>query len=274
MASIESNSSGEKVMDIDSIDREKAHRSNPTGEKEIDIDLIDRERAHSRIRFAGENNEYVIINGQQIRRHVLVWSNPKYEYGNGAAVGLASFALSAVVLGLYLAQAKDIKIPNAIVSLAFSYAGIVEFLAGAWELVNGDTFTGTVFTSFAGFWLSFASIYIPSFGILDAYADEPEQLGNAIGFYLIGWGIFSIMLTFVVMKATWPLLAVFVCLDLTFFLVGFANINGSTNLQIAGGVTVTIAGVLAWYIMYFFMCNKGNTYLIAPTLALPVFHSK
>lgn len=62
---------------------------------------------------------------------------PKHEFGNASALGLASFALSAFVLGLYYAGAKGISTPNVIVSLAVFYGGLAEFLAGVWEFSMG-----------------------------------------------------------------------------------------------------------------------------------------
>ena len=42
--------------------------------------------------------------------------------------------------------------------------------------------------------LSYGALYIPSFGIMKAYATvDPtlKELQNAIGFFLIAWAIFS-----------------------------------------------------------------------------------
>lgn len=237
----------------------------------IESNTLQEEKSHSSISFLGDNNEYVVINGAMIRRHVLTWPQAKHEYGNSAAIGLASFGLSTFVLGFYLAEIGGVEVPNIVVSLAFSYAGIVEACAGVWELINGDTFTSTVFISFGTFWISFASINIPTFGIMDAYADEPEQLGNAIGFFLLGWGIFSCMMTLLVMKTTWSLLTLFVTLDCTFFLVGAFYCTGNHGCKIAGGITAIISGICGWYACYCSICDKKNTYFIAPSLAIPVF---
>ena len=67
--------------------------------------------------------------------------------------------------------------------------GLVEILAGIWGFFVGSqvgTFVLTVFTSYGAFWLSFGAIFIPSFGIIQAYEEDPEQLNHAIGLMLIG----------------------------------------------------------------------------------------
>lgn len=232
---------------------------------------LEEEKSHSSLSFLGDNNEYVVTNGTTIHLHVLNWPPAKHEYGNAAAIGLASFALSIVVLGFHLAEVGGVGFPNVVVSLAFSYAGIVETMAGIWEMANGDTFTSTVFVSFGAFWLSFAAIHIPSFGILDAYTDEPEQLGNAFGFYMLGWGIFACMLTLLVMKSTWTFLILFVTLDFAFFLVTAHNFTGNHGCKIAGGIMAIISGFCGWYACYCSICDKNNTYFVAPPLGLPVF---
>lgn len=35
--------------------------------------------------------------------------------------------------------------------------------------------------------MSYGALFIPGFGILDAYKDAPDQLANALGIYLITW---------------------------------------------------------------------------------------
>ena len=51
------------------------------------------------------------------------------------------------------------------------------------------------FTSYGGFWLSFATIFIPDSGILAAYADVPaSELNSALGIYLITWFVVTLLL--------------------------------------------------------------------------------
>ena len=50
------------------------------------------------------------------------------------------------------------------------------------------------FSSYGAFWMSYATILIPSSGIIDAYAKAPEELSNALGIYLITWFMFTFMM--------------------------------------------------------------------------------
>jgi succinate-acetate transporter protein len=60
-------------------------------------------------------------------------------------------------------------------------------MAGMWELARGNTFSALTFTSYSGFWMSFAMIYIPWFNIATAtgYVNSPEEFNNAVGHYLV-----------------------------------------------------------------------------------------
>jgi len=60
-----------------------------------------------------------------------------------------------------------------------------------WEFVCGNTFGALAFTSYGGFWISFAVIFIPGFNIgNDAdYVKNPLEFSHALGHYLICTGI-------------------------------------------------------------------------------------
>ena len=50
------------------------------------------------------------------------------------------------------------------------------------------------FTSYGGFWLSFATLYIPGSGILAAYDGKTAELESALGVYLITWFVVTFLL--------------------------------------------------------------------------------
>jgi succinate-acetate transporter protein len=51
-----------------------------------------------------------------------------------------------------------------IVGMAFSFGGLAQLLAGMWEFGVGNTFGATVFSSYGGFWISYAIILFPPSG--------------------------------------------------------------------------------------------------------------
>ena len=53
----------------------------------------------------------------------------------------------------------------------------------------------SAFSSYGAFWMSFATILIPASGVVDSYAKgPPEELTNALGIYLITWGMFTFLM--------------------------------------------------------------------------------
>ncbi|KAJ3078470.1 hypothetical protein HK100_010719 [Physocladia obscura] len=64
--------------------------------------------------------------------------------------------------------------------------GAAQILAGQWEFAAGNTFEAMAFTLYGGFWLSFATIFIPGFNILGLYdMDTIVQLPDALRIYLM-----------------------------------------------------------------------------------------
>ncbi|KAL6454078.1 ATO2 Ammonia transport outward protein 2 [Candida maltosa Xu316] len=170
----------------------------------------------------------------------------KNPFGNASALGLACFASTTFVLGLFYAHAKGIKQPNVMVGIAVFYGGLVEFLAGCYEFMNGNTFAYTVFCSYGSFWITLGCINVPSFGIISAYED-PVMLGNALGFFLLGWGLFTFMMLTLTVKATLPFMLLFVTLDTGFFVLAGAYMTGSVGAMKSGGIVLVISACCGFY---------------------------
>lgn len=97
--------------------------------------------------------------------------------------------------------------------MAVACGGLAQLLAGQWEFVCGNTFGATALSSFGAFWIrcvcfcrrsfqvlvltenvwfdSYALILIPGTGIISGYAETPNELHNALGFFLMVWFIFT-----------------------------------------------------------------------------------
>ena len=51
--------------------------------------------------------------------------------------------------------------------------------------------TFSAFSLYGGFWLAYAAILHPGFGVSAAYADHPGQLGDAVGVFLAAWFVLT-----------------------------------------------------------------------------------
>ncbi|KAK7914246.1 hypothetical protein PG985_011949 [Apiospora marii] len=199
------------------------------------------------------------------------------KFANPAPLGLSAFALTTFVLSLINVGARDVTEPNVIISLAFGYGGLVQLLAGMWEMAVGNTFGATALSSYGGFWISFAILLTPGFASLSPYTEkgiDASQEPSVIGFFLAGWFIFTTILLLCTLRSTVMFFALFFTLDLAFLMLFchyLATANGamaaSKALQKAGGVFGLLAAFIAWYNAFAGIADSSNSFFL-----IPVFH--
>ena len=71
--------------------------------------------------------------------------------------GLISFASTTLLLSFVNVKTRGVTEPNIAVGMALAVGGLCQFLAGMWEFAAGNTFGATAFSSYGGFWFSFAA---------------------------------------------------------------------------------------------------------------------
>ncbi|EMG50924.1 ATO2 Ammonia transport outward protein 2 [Candida maltosa Xu316] len=233
-----------------------------------------RSEHNEKVQAVGQDGDYIILGNNKYLKEdiakVLATAYTGWRPANAAALGLVSFGITAFVLTLYLAGAKDITAPNAAVGAAVFYGGLVEILVGAWCFFLGDTLFFTVFISLGAFWLSFAAIYLPAFGIIEAYAlNDPTQLGSAIGFYMIAWGLVCTVVALATMKLNLMLFLFFVFLVLLFYLLAAAYFTGSSKCVTAGASFGFIASIISLYMGLSLAISKQNCYVSLPLVEFP-----
>lgn len=233
----------------------------------------------SKVYTTGDQDEYLMIGHQKVLRSELwtafggdlqpgVHAPPPQRLANPAPLGLCGFALTTFVLSMANARAMGVTIPNAAVGAACFYGGLVQLLAGMWEISLDNTFGGTALSSYGGFWMSWAAIQIDWFGIKKAY-DDPIMLANAVGFFLLGWTIFTFMLVLCTVKSTVAFFSLFFFLDITFLLLTIGEFTRKTGVSRAGGVFGVITSFIAWYNAFAGLATKENSYVVAIPLPLP-----
>lgn len=168
---------------------------------------------------------------------------------NPAPLGLCAFALTTFVLSSvnagFLVPAVGVG-TNIVVGLAIFYGGIVQLLAGMWEFRSGNTFGGTAFSSYGGFWLALGVVFIPGTGILDALT-KANAVAPALGVFLLGWTIFTALMLISSLRINLALIALFAFLFLTFLFLTIANLGGGTLFTQIGGWLGILTALIAWY---------------------------
>jgi succinate-acetate transporter protein len=148
--------------------------------------------------------------------------------------------------------------------LAMFYGGLVQLLAGMWEFKTGNTFGALAFSSYGGFWMSFAALFVSAFGFLGGYK-VTEDLRNCLGIYLFSWCIFSGLMTICAHRTTILLFSLLFVVWLTFLLLAIGEfMGGDLRLQRAGGITGLVAAALAWYGMVASLLTKKNSLFRLP----------
>ncbi len=196
-----------------------------------------------------------------------------HKFANPAPLGLSAFALTTFVLSLVNCQARSVSTPNIVIGLATFYGGLIQLLAGMWELSLENTFGGVALSSYGGFWMSYAAISIPWFNISSAYESETD-LENAIGFYLLGWTLFTYGLCSCTLKSTVMFFALFFMLGNTFLLLTIGAFIQNTGATKAGGVLGIITAFIAWYNAYAGLATRQNSYITVKGTQLPMLGKK
>lgn len=196
------------------------------------------------------------------------------KFANPGPLGLASFAATTFLLSLFNVQARGIKTENLILSMAFSYGGLVQLLSGMWEFACGNTFGATAFSSYGAFWISFGLILHPSTGILSAYTSKTE-LDNALGLYLFTWFIFTTIMLITSLRLSVALVGLFFFLDITFMLLGVGKFYPETQaLTQAGGIFGLITAFIAWYVAASGLLAEENGIAKLPLIPLGTTQDK
>lgn len=103
---------------------------------------------------------------------------------NPAPLGLFGFAFTTFLLSLLNWHTRNVAVPSIVVGPAFAYGGLIQLLAGMWEMAAGNTFGATALGSYGGFWISLAIVLTPGGFQIESSYDTPQHFMNAFGFFL------------------------------------------------------------------------------------------
>lgn len=118
----------------------------------------------------------------------------------------------------------------------------------------GNTFGATALTSYGGFWIAYAILLTPNWGITAASGPYTGQVYGPLGLFLAGWFIFTTLLLLCTLRSTLMFFLLFFTLDLAFlfltteqFALDLGNKAAGLALQKTGGFFGFLAAFLAWY---------------------------
>jgi hypothetical protein len=168
-----------------------------------------------------------------------------------AALGLAAFGLTTMVLSFVNAGILSTKILPLVGALALGYGGLVQLLAGMWAFIKNDTFAAVALSSYGGFWISF---YLLQSTFLKQIPVANQK--GALALYLFAWGAFTFYMWIASTRVSLGVQSVFATLVVTYVLLGLGDALPSRLLYHVGGAFGIATAACAWYVSAAIVCNK------------------
>lgn len=162
--------------------------------------------------------------------------------GDPATLGLPSFIVGSVALGLVLVGMVPASAVGASLPIILAATAVGLFLATIWSANLGQSAVASVFGIFAGFWLSYAVLVLGLthnwFGISAAAATSTQEL------FLSCWLIIIVMLTLATLRLPLAFTVVFALIDVALVLILIGTAQASPGLvKTAGYVVLAFAAV-------------------------------
>jgi uncharacterized protein len=211
------------------------------------------EATTARRRGRGSND---VVAGESARQAIR---QPAEAIADPAPLGLAAFALTTFVLSFFNADLVNKGGEPVVLGLALAYGGIAQLLAGMWEFKNNNTFGATAFSSFGAFWIS---LFV--FDQFLAGSVPAANLGDAVGLYLIGWGIFTAYMWIASFRVSFAVMLVFLLLAPTFIVLGIGNAADNNTIIHIGGWLGIATAIAAWYASFATVTNTTFGRVVLP----------
>ncbi|WFD28756.1 Meiotically up-regulated protein 86 protein [Malassezia nana] len=230
---------------------------------------------HAHSRFRDMDEQFNRAFGGEFQPGLYPYKDRKQP--NPAPLGLCGMAMCNFLLALVNMGTEGLSSPALLISVGFVYGGLIQILAGMWEMAVGNTFGATALASYGAYWISYAIIHTPGgFHIMDMLQQQ-EGVGGAmkmLGLYELGWFVFTTLMTLMTTKSTVVFFSLFVALDLTYLFAGLSFLfNDGTGpnktLLRCDGAFGIITSFLAWYNAYSGIADETNSFFTTPVLHFP-----
>jgi uncharacterized protein len=171
---------------------------------------------------------------------------------NPALVGVPTFVIGSIALGLYLVGFTGSSDNAAIgmIPILFMCTGIGQLIGCIWAIKTGSGPVAAIFGIFAGFWLSFALLVV---GLGHNWFGDATATAAATGAketFLLTWLIGVVVLTLASLRLPSVFTLLFVLVAVALLLVLLGTSGDSTGLLFGGGIAVfafTLVGVYLFF---------------------------
>jgi uncharacterized protein len=159
--------------------------------------------------------------------------------GNPAVVGLAGFGMTTLLLQFHNVGWCGV---GPVLAMGLIFGGLAQMIAGLQEMKTGNNFGYSAFTSYGAFWIGLAIIFL--LNNYDVYKSSPTD----IGWYLVGWTIYTAIMWIGSMRVNGALASTFTLLLIGFILLDFGHF-GNPDLNRIAGFELMLCALNAWYVM-------------------------
>lgn len=180
-------------------------------------------------------------NKQELIRLVDTTANP-------AAFGLCGFGMSTLLLNLH--NVGLFPLDSMIMAMGIFFGGIAQVIVGKIEAKKNNMFGMVAFGSFGFFWIILVALMmIPKLGLGEA------PTPNAMGWFLVVWGIFSTGLFIATFSLTKVMRVLFGSVVALFFLLAIADFTGSATVKLIAGIDGVFSGAFALFLALSMVIN-------------------
>ncbi|HBN83254.1 MAG TPA: hypothetical protein DDZ89_05365 [Clostridiales bacterium] len=165
--------------------------------------------------------------------------NKRDTIANPSPLGLLGFGMTTLLLNLHNADIMPLSI--VIVAMGFALGGAAQIIAGIMEFKKNNVFGATAFTAYGFFWWSLILIWMNPFEGISAADDK------SMGFYLLLWGVFTLMMYIGTLKHDRSLQFIFLSLTILFFLLSIGDFTGIHLITLIAGWVGIVCGGSAIY---------------------------
>ncbi|MEV4260044.1 GPR1/FUN34/YaaH family transporter [Kribbella sp. NPDC049584] len=168
--------------------------------------------------------------------------------GDPALIGLPSFIVGSVALGLVLVGYVPAAAVGASLPIIVAATGLGLAIAAVWAAAVGQSAVAGVFGIFAGFWLSYGMLVLGLthnwFGIVAADALHTQ------GLYLISWLVVIEMLTLATLRLPAAYTVLFALIEIALVLVLIGTLQQSAGVLKVAGVVVFVFAAVGVYLFF------------------------
>ena len=191
---------------------------------------------------------------------------------NAAPIGYCSFALTLFIHSFYM-SGSTVPIttyPQMAMGYALLYGGLIQFLAGLFELKNGKNYEAFVFCSYAGHWFGLSLLFSGSYFSPSTTIPDTSVQYKSLGVIYLAWTIFTMLMILASIRKNIVSIVFFSFLTIIYILYTASYfLLWDANLARAGGAIGIFTSCILWYLGFAHLLKKGvNSYFDLPLFNL------